>query len=78
MVAAQCLGLTAPVNSGRWAVHELAMFPQGHGLNQDFKQFVSVGKRAGFISLNQTDLYWFLTAKLASWTGIYISSHFQA
>ncbi|XP_059431448.1 monooxygenase 3-like [Corylus avellana] len=67
-VAAQCLGLTAPVNSGRWAVRGLAMFPHGHGLNQDFKQFVSVGKRAGFVSLNQTELYWFLTAKLASWT----------
>jgi hypothetical protein len=69
MVATRCLGLDAPVNSGRWAVRGLAMFPEGHGLNQDFQQYLRVGKRAGFVPLNQTELYWFLTSK-AMWKGL--------
>lgn len=38
----------------------LAVFPHGHGLNQEIRQFVDVGLRAGFIPLNDRDVYWFL------------------
>ncbi|KAK1587999.1 hypothetical protein Q3G72_019059 [Acer saccharum] len=31
------LGLAAPVNSGRSAMRGLAVFPQGHGLNHEFR-----------------------------------------
>ncbi|GMY11182.1 FAD-dependent urate hydroxylase [Fagus crenata] len=67
VVAARCLGLTAPINSGRWAVRGLAKFPQGHGYH-DFQQFVTDGKRAGFVPLNDEELYWFLTGRV-TWTG---------
>ena len=70
MVAARCLGLTVPINSGIWTVRGLARFPQGHGLNHDFQQFVTAGaKRAGFVPLNDKELYWFLTGK-ATWIGM--------
>ena len=60
-VVAHWLRLTTPVNSGRWAVRGLAIFPEGHGLNHEAQQFVTIGKRAGFIPLNDKELYWFLT-----------------
>uniref|UniRef100_A0A2N9HJC5 FAD-binding domain-containing protein n=1 Tax=Fagus sylvatica TaxID=28930 RepID=A0A2N9HJC5_FAGSY len=65
-VVARWLGLTPPVQSGRWAVRGLAIFPEGHGLNHEAQQFVTIGKRAGFISLNDKELYWFLTIKFSS------------
>ena len=69
-VAARCLGLTVPINSGIWTVHGLARFPQGHGLNHDFQQFVTAGaKRAGFVPLNDKEFHWFLTGK-ATWIGM--------
>ena len=65
VVAASCLGLTVPINSGRWAARGLARFPQGHGLNHDFQQFVTAGaKKAGFVPLNDKELYCFSQAKL--------------
>ncbi|XP_065631240.1 monooxygenase 2-like [Quercus suber] len=60
-LVAHWLRLTTPVNSGRWAVRGLAIFPEGHGLNHEAHQFVTIGKRAGFIPLNDKELYWFLT-----------------
>ncbi|XP_015581416.2 monooxygenase 2 [Ricinus communis] len=60
-VVAQWLGLSAPFHSGRSSVRGLSVFPQGHGLEQAIKQFVDVGKRAGFVPLNDKEIYWFLT-----------------
>ncbi|KAK3431610.1 hypothetical protein EUGRSUZ_E03418 [Eucalyptus grandis] len=56
-IVARWLGLRPPVNSGRWqcAGHG---FDHGHAL----QQFVDVGKRAGFIALNDKELYWFFVA----------------
>ncbi|KAG2716386.1 hypothetical protein I3760_03G123800 [Carya illinoinensis] len=65
-VVARWLGLTAPVNSGRWAVRGLAVFPDGHGLNLEFRQFVTIGKRAGFAPVNDNEIYWFLVCKFSS------------
>ncbi|KAJ4715445.1 FAD-dependent urate hydroxylase [Melia azedarach] len=62
-VVARWLGLGAPVSSGRSAVRGLAVFPQGHGLSQEYKQFVGVGKKAGFIPLSDKDIYWWFTCE---------------
>lgn len=59
-MVAQWLGLSESINSGRSSVRGLAVFPHGHGLNQDIRQFVGLGFRAGFIPLNDRDVYWFL------------------
>ena len=75
MVTTRCLGLTAPINSGRWAVRGLARFPQGHGYH-DLQQFVTDDKRAGFVSLNDKKLYWFLTGRV-TWTGLHSCAMLQ-
>ena len=75
MVATRCLGLTAPINSGRWAVRGLARFPQGHGYH-DFQQFVTDGKRVGFVLLNDKELYWFLIGRV-TWTGLHSCAMLQ-
>ncbi|CAK7336143.1 unnamed protein product [Dovyalis caffra] len=59
-VVARWLGLPELVHSGRSGVRVLAIFPQGHGFKQEVQQFVDEGKRAGFIPLNDRELYWFL------------------
>ncbi|XP_059670988.1 monooxygenase 2-like [Cornus florida] len=58
-VVANWLGLGAPVDSGRSAVRGLAIYPKSHGLKPGFQQFVDVGKRGGFVPLNDRELYWF-------------------
>ncbi|KAG7987282.1 hypothetical protein I3843_03G125900 [Carya illinoinensis] len=63
---ARWLGLAAPVNSGRWAVRGLAIFPDGHGLNHEIQQFVTIGKRAAVAPLNDNEIYWFLVCKFSS------------
>lgn len=36
------------------------MFPEGHGFEPGvIQQFVDVGKRAGFVPLNDKEVYWF-------------------
>ncbi|EEF32315.1 monooxygenase 2 isoform X1 [Ricinus communis] len=60
-VVAKWLGLSEPIHSGRSAVRGLAVYPQGHGFKQEVNQFVDVGKRAGFVPLNDKELYWFLS-----------------
>ncbi|KAB1210330.1 FAD-dependent urate hydroxylase [Morella rubra] len=65
-VVAHWLGLRAPIDSGRWAVRGLAVYPEGHGLNLEIQQFVTSGKRAGFVPLNDKEVYWFLTSKFSS------------
>jgi 2-polyprenyl-6-methoxyphenol hydroxylase-like FAD-dependent oxidoreductase len=62
-VVGRWLGLSEPIHSGRSAVRGLAVFPQGHNLNHEIKQFLGEHKRAGVIPLNDTDVYWFLTFK---------------
>ncbi|KAM0940462.1 putative FAD-binding domain, FAD/NAD(P)-binding domain superfamily [Dioscorea sansibarensis] len=63
-VVAQWLGLTAPVDSGRSAVRGLAVFPDGHGFKHEVRQFVGNGVRAGLVPMNDTEVYWFLSASL--------------
>jgi hypothetical protein len=75
VVVARCLGLTAPINLGRWAVRGLAIFPYDHGYH-GFQQFVTDGKRAGFVPLNDKELYWFLTGRV-TWTGSHSCAMFQ-
>ncbi|KAJ0967527.1 hypothetical protein J5N97_024444 [Dioscorea zingiberensis] len=60
-VVAQWLGLSAPVKSGRSAVRGLAVFPEGHGFPYGPRQYLSNSKRAGFMPLNDKELYWFMT-----------------
>ncbi|KAK6922873.1 FAD-binding domain [Dillenia turbinata] len=65
-IVARWLGLSSPVNSGRGAARGLAVFPEGHGLSLDqVHQFVDAGKRAGYVPLNDKEVYWFLTCKSA-------------
>ncbi|XP_031264207.1 monooxygenase 2-like isoform X1 [Pistacia vera] len=59
-IVARWLGLGEPVNSGRSCVLGLSVFPDGHGLKQEVRQFVDVGLRAGFIPINDKEVYWFL------------------
>ncbi|KAB1210331.1 FAD-dependent urate hydroxylase [Morella rubra] len=65
-VVARWLGLRPAVDAGRWAVRGLALFPEGHGQNPVMRQFVSAGERAGFVPLNDKELYWFLTYVFSS------------
>ncbi|KAJ4715444.1 FAD-dependent urate hydroxylase [Melia azedarach] len=58
---ARWLGLSAPVESGRSAIRGLTVFPEGHGLNRDVRQFVDAGIRAGYVALNEKEIYWFHT-----------------
>ncbi|KDP35311.1 hypothetical protein JCGZ_09470 [Jatropha curcas] len=58
---AKWLGLSAPIHSGRAAVRGVAVYREGHGFKQEVSQFIDVGKRAGFVPLNDKQLYWFLT-----------------
>ncbi|XP_020111484.1 uncharacterized protein LOC109726358 [Ananas comosus] len=59
-VVAQWLGLSAPISSGRSAVRGLAVFPEGHGLETVFRQYLGEGIRAGYVPLNSKEVYWFL------------------
>jgi len=63
-IVARWLGLRPPVYSGRSAVRGLSVFPKGHGFDHGhpIQQFLDVGERAGFIALNDKELYWFFGA----------------
>ncbi|XP_059644353.1 monooxygenase 2-like [Cornus florida] len=65
-VVANWLGLGAPVDSGRSAVRGLAIYPKSHGLKQEFQQFVDVGKRGGYVPLNENELYLFFACNSTS------------
>ncbi|KAI6699746.1 hypothetical protein NL676_014070 [Syzygium grande] len=56
-------GSGAPVDSGRSAIRGVAVYPRGHGFNHEVQQFVDVSKRAGFIPLNDKEVYWFFACK---------------
>ncbi|KAL3721544.1 hypothetical protein ACJRO7_033958 [Eucalyptus globulus] len=63
-IVARWLGLRPPVYSGRSAVRGLSVFPKGHGFDHShtIQQFVDVGKRAAFFTLNDKEVYWFFGA----------------
>ncbi|KAL6902372.1 hypothetical protein ACP4OV_005248 [Aristida adscensionis] len=60
-VVAKWLGLATPSYSGRAAARGLAHFPDGHGLEPKFLQFIGRGFRSGMRPCNATDVYWFFT-----------------
>ena len=74
-IVARWLGLRPPVYSGRSAVRGLSVFPKGHGYDQShgIHQFVDVGKRAGFVTLNDKEVYWFCGAMCPPKGTIYIT-----
>ncbi|PRQ29363.1 putative salicylate 1-monooxygenase [Rosa chinensis] len=61
LVVSRWLGLREPVLSGRSAARGLAVYPQGHGLEQKVRQYVGSGRRAGFVPLTDKEIYWFFT-----------------
>ncbi|KAJ3681341.1 hypothetical protein LUZ60_015830 [Juncus effusus] len=63
---AQWLGQSQPINSGRSAFRSLAVFPEGHGMKQQVRQYLGRGMRAGIIPLNSNELYWFLVINSSS------------
>ncbi|KAF8011890.1 hypothetical protein BT93_I0121 [Corymbia citriodora subsp. variegata] len=59
-IVARWLGLSPPAYSGRSLALGLSVYPEGHGFEHGVRhQFVDVGKRAGFITLDDKDVYWF-------------------
>ena len=58
-VVGRWLGLGEVVDSGRSAVRGLSVHPQGHG-HQEIHQFLTPGVRAGFVPLDDKQIYWFL------------------
>jgi 2-polyprenyl-6-methoxyphenol hydroxylase-like FAD-dependent oxidoreductase len=59
-VVARWLGLPEPGSSGRSCVRGLSIFPNGHGIKRELRQFLSQGLRAGMVPISDTDVYWFL------------------
>ncbi|RLM66551.1 FAD-dependent urate hydroxylase-like [Panicum miliaceum] len=59
-VVARWLGLPEPGSSGRSCVRGLSIFPDGHGIKRELRQFLSQGLRAGMVPISDTDVYWFL------------------
>ncbi|XP_026391606.1 monooxygenase 2-like isoform X1 [Papaver somniferum] len=57
-VVSKWLGLKDVVNSGRYAVRGVAVFPEGHGITHEMHQFVDKGWRFGSAPLTDTDVYW--------------------
>ncbi|KAI5554345.1 hypothetical protein BDE02_19G005600 [Populus trichocarpa] len=60
---ARWLGLAELVHSGRSTVRGLAVFPQGHGFKQEFLFFMDESDKAGFVPLNDRELYWFFSSQ---------------
>ncbi|KAL5214278.1 hypothetical protein ABZP36_003430 [Zizania latifolia] len=59
-VVARWLGLSEPASSGRSAVRGLSVFPGGHSLKKELRQFLPHGLRAGMVPISDTDIYWFV------------------
>ncbi|RCV46492.1 hypothetical protein SETIT_9G536500v2 [Setaria italica] len=60
-VVAKWLGLAKPSYSGRAAARGFAHYPDGHGFEPEFLQFIGHGFRSGMLPCNETDIYWFFT-----------------
>ncbi|KAL1831378.1 monooxygenase 2 [Daucus carota subsp. sativus] len=58
---ARWLGLGEPVDSGRFGLRALSVYPQGHGLDHDVFRFTHTGFNGGFVPFTKTDLYLYLT-----------------
>ncbi|KAL5719655.1 hypothetical protein ACHQM5_012408 [Ranunculus cassubicifolius] len=58
-VVGQWLGLADPIDSGRFAVRGLSVYPQGHGLKHEVNQILDCRTRTGFMPLNDKEVYWF-------------------
>ncbi|XP_040379682.1 monooxygenase 3-like [Oryza brachyantha] len=59
-VVARWLGLSEPASSGRSCVRGLAVYPGGHSVKKELRQFLSHGLRAGMVPISDTDIYWFV------------------
>lgn len=57
---ARWLGMAEPASSGRSCVRGLAVYPGGHGVRKELRQFLSHGLRAGMVPISDTDIYWFV------------------
>ncbi|KAF9609148.1 hypothetical protein IFM89_013402 [Coptis chinensis] len=64
-VVARWLGLSAPIHSGRAAVRGISVYPEGHGMTHELQQFIDIRSRGGLVTLNDKELYWFVTYKSA-------------
>ncbi|VAH87674.1 monooxygenase 2 [Triticum aestivum] len=60
-VVAKWLGLPKPSYSGRLATRGLAHYPDGHGFEPEFLQYIGHGFRFGFVPCDDTRIYWFYT-----------------
>ncbi|KAI4997166.1 hypothetical protein ZWY2020_052508 [Hordeum vulgare] len=49
--------------SGRSTVRGLSVYPGGHGLKQEIRQYLSDGIRAGLLPISKTGIYWYLVNK---------------
>ncbi|TVT99532.1 hypothetical protein EJB05_55092, partial [Eragrostis curvula] len=52
--------MSEPVSSGRSCVRGLSVFPGGHRVKFELRQFLSEGLRAGMVPISDTSIYWFL------------------
>ncbi|XP_044444164.1 monooxygenase 2-like [Triticum aestivum] len=59
-VVARWLGLSEPLRSGRSTIRGLSVYPSGHGLKQEIRQYLSNGIRAGLLPISNTGIYWYL------------------
>ncbi|XP_066357894.1 monooxygenase 2-like [Miscanthus floridulus] len=60
-VVAKWLGLATPSYSGRSAARGFAHYPDGHGFEPKFLQFIGDGFRSGMLPCNENEIYWFFT-----------------
>lgn len=60
-VVAKWLGLATPSYSGRSAARGFAHYPDGHGFEPEFLQFIGHGFRSGMLPCNDNEIYWFFT-----------------
>ncbi|KAL9668477.1 hypothetical protein QQ045_006011 [Rhodiola kirilowii] len=65
-LVAKRLGLSDPVESGRWAVRGLSTFPTGHGMSYSVEHFLAPNIRAGMVAINAQEVYWFFTSNYST------------
>ncbi|XP_074337656.1 monooxygenase 2-like [Apium graveolens] len=54
---ARWLGLGEPVNSGRFGLRGLSVFPQGHGLDHHATRVVHTSFNGGFVPISYSEVY---------------------
>jgi hypothetical protein len=60
-VVAKWLGFKNPAFTWRSAIRGCVDFKRSHGFGTKFEQFFGRGFRSGFVPLDDTTVYWFLT-----------------